>query len=86
MLSVILTLTPARTEEGVILAKQEDQMRVALPGAEDILELHRVRGRWMTEDNTPIELEALFTDRDADSGLFSGVMSRVVAAVHSMTV
>ena len=65
MLSVAVTLFPDRLTEGLMLAMNQDSMRIAVKGAADILELRRVKGQWLAEDNQPVEFEVLLTDGHA---------------------
>ena len=43
--------------EAVILFRSEDCMRMALRGAEDITELTKVRGTWISDDCEPVSVE-----------------------------
>ena len=53
---MILTFLDGRTVNAVILTGTESTMRVALEGAEDILELTNVHGTWVTADCEPVRI------------------------------
>ncbi|GEM_PF-3101264 len=80
MLSVTVTLYPDRRREGVMLAASQDTMRIALRGSADTIELRRVKGRWIGDDNAPVDFEVLLTDGHAELDLFSLAAPRVMTA------
>jgi len=80
MLSVTITVSPGSTTEGVMLAIHQDRMRIALQGSEDTIELHRLDGRWATEDNQPVELEALLLDSRTDLSRYLDESPRALVA------
>ncbi|MBZ5578755.1 MAG: hypothetical protein LAP40_19510 [Acidobacteriia bacterium] len=80
MLSITITVAPGRTAEGVMLAMSQDRMRIALQGSEDTMELRQIAGRWTTEDNQPVEFEALLTDCQTDQSWFADSAPRVAVA------
>jgi hypothetical protein len=52
--------------EAVTLSRTEKTMRVALAGSDDVLELTRVSGLWVTDDCEPVSIE--FPSRRVPSG------------------
>jgi len=80
MLSVTVTLFPDHLTEGLMLAMNQDSMRIALKGAADILELRRVRGQWLAENDQPVEFEVLLTDGHAPLDYFESAPARVMTA------
>ncbi len=44
--------------EAVILHRTENTLRIALRGSDDITELTRVRGTWVSDDCEPVSVEA----------------------------
>jgi len=82
MLSVTVTLFPDHLTEGLMLAMNQDSMRIALKGAADILELRRVRGQWLAENDQPVEFEVLLTDGHAPLGHLESAPARVMTAGH----
>ena len=79
MLSVILTLS-GRLIEGVLLAMNQDSIRVVLKGDADAVELRRVEGRWRAEDDDPVDFEVLLTDRHGEVDLVGAARPRAMAA------
>ena len=79
MLSVILTFC-GRLSEGILLAMNQDSMRVVLKGDGDAVELRRVEGTWRAEDNNAVDFEVLLTDGHGDISLFEEARPRVMAA------
>jgi hypothetical protein len=43
--------------DAVLLLRTESTLRVALQGADDILELNRIAGMWVTEDCEPVQVD-----------------------------
>jgi len=43
--------------EAVTLSRSEKSMRVALSGGDDVLDLRRIGGAWVTEDCEPVSIE-----------------------------
>jgi len=80
MLSIILTLTPGKIAEGIVLAASKDSLRIAFPGSEDTLDLSRVEGQWFTADNAPVEIEAVLADGETDVAQFTGCLPRTLSA------
>lgn len=80
MLGITITVNPGHTREGVMLAINQDRMRVALQGDEDTIELCRLNGVWTTDTGEPVELEALLLDGQAGEFTFLEAPARVAAA------
>jgi len=55
----ILIFPQGKRVEAVILSAGDDRMRVAISGRNDVTELQKIDGRWMSEGGTPVELGAL---------------------------
>ena len=45
-----------RAVEAVVLSRQEDMMRVAVKGGDDVLVLRCIAGTWVSEDLDPVEI------------------------------
>lgn len=43
--------------EAITLSRSENEMRLAMPGTEDVLELRRLNGVWVTSDCEPVSIE-----------------------------
>ncbi len=54
---MIIQYANGKTIEGVALSRTESTMRVALRGYEDVIELVRVHGHWISEDWEPVQLQ-----------------------------
>jgi hypothetical protein len=80
MLSVTVTLFSGRRREGIMLSANQESMRIALRGAGDTTELRRVEGRWLADDNRPVDLEVLLTDGHGERDLPQQARPRVMAA------
>lgn len=50
--------------EGVILTSNENSMRVALQGSNDVLQLNDFHGTWVTEDCEPVHVELEWAKRE----------------------
>ena len=79
MLSVILTLSD-RLMEGVLVAMNQDSVRVVLRGIGDAVELRRVGGCWRAEDDRPVDFEVMLIDRHGEIDLFPESRPRVMVA------
>jgi len=79
MLSVIVTVFPGRLAHGVMLAANQDSMRVALKGSADTVELRRVEGRWIADGKHPVEFEVLLTDGHSELDVFQEAPPMVMA-------
>lgn len=80
MLSVTVRMFSGRRSEGVMLSANQESMRIALRGAADTTELRRVEGRWLADDNRPVDFEVLLTDGHAEQDLFYQARPRVMVA------
>lgn len=54
---MVLIYTDGSRTEGILLARTENTIRVAIPGSDDPLELTDVHGTWVTEDCEPVQVE-----------------------------
>ena len=54
---MFLTYANGSKIEAFLLARTEDKVRVAIPGADDPLELTNIRGTWVTEDCEPVRVQ-----------------------------
>jgi hypothetical protein len=52
--------------KAITLSRSENEMRLAMPGTEDVLELRRLNGVWVTSDCEPVSIE--YPSHRADSG------------------
>ena len=43
--------------EGILLSRAENTMRVALQGSDDVVELTRIKGAWISDDCEPVQVE-----------------------------
>jgi hypothetical protein len=43
--------------EAVLLSRTENMMRLAVPGAEDVVEVTDINGTWVTSDCEPVSIE-----------------------------
>jgi hypothetical protein len=57
-MNVIICQNNGQRLEGTLLAAGKYCLRVAVPGAADITELHREYGQWALETGEPVELES----------------------------
>ena len=46
------------TVEAVLISEAESSMRVAMRGNDDVIQLKRLNGNWVTEDCEPVEVAA----------------------------
>lgn len=51
------------TKESVLLSRANDLLRVAIEGCDDVTELRRVNGVWITDDCEPVQVSFAW-DRD----------------------
>ena len=58
-----LTYADGSTTEALVLAQTENRMRVAIPGADDAIELTNVRGTWISEDCEPVRVQFAWEGR-----------------------
>ena len=61
--------------EAVLLAANNDRMRVAIGSHRDTVELHKVDSGWRTERGAAIEIEALIPIPGIDFSRFSSAVS-----------
>jgi hypothetical protein len=86
MLMVIQYQSGLRVE-AVLLAANNERMRVAIDSQRDTVELHRVDGSWHTEGGAAREIEALIPISGTDfSHLCSALRPRTNAAGRASTV
>jgi hypothetical protein len=78
-----MTLPKNRTQDAVLLALSKGQMRIAVEGSTDVVELREWEGRWTMDDGAPVELDGLMTDGNTDMALFSEWYPRASAAGQS---
>lgn len=82
MVYLTMTFPEGGKQDGILLALSKGQMRIALEGCPDVVELLEIEGQWTQDDGTPVELHGLFTDGNTDLTLFSELFPRVSAAGH----
>jgi hypothetical protein len=82
MVYLTMTFPEGGKQDGILLASSKGQMRIALEGCTDVVELREAEGQWTLEDGTPVELHGMFTDGNTDLTLFSELYPRVLAAGH----
>jgi len=54
---MILIYANGRRTKAVLLAQSENQLRVAIPGRDEPLELTGIHGTWVSEDCEPVRVE-----------------------------
>ena len=54
---MILIYADGRRTEAVLLARSENQLRVAIPGCDDPVELNDIHGTWVSDDCEPVRVE-----------------------------
>lgn len=74
-----MTYFDGRRIEGVVLAVSAERMRISIPGQEDAVELTLHQSVWMTEEQEPVEIDALVAAGDLSS-LFAEMQPAVRAA------
>jgi len=79
-----MTYFDGRRVEGVVLAVSAHRMRISTPEQEDAIELTLRQSVWMTEDQEPVEIEALVADRDWSS-LFAEMQPAVRAIAQAVS-
>lgn len=80
MLSVTITIFPGRIAEGVMLAADQDSMRIVLRGAADTVELRRKGDRWIADGDRAVDFEVLLTDGHAELELLEEERPLAMAA------
>ncbi len=74
-----MTYFDGRRVEGVVLAVSAERIRISIPQQPDAMELTLQQSVWMTEDQEPVEIEALVVERDFSS-LFAEIQPVVAVA------
>lgn len=82
MLCLSITFSGGGKHDGILLALSKKQMRIALEGCTDVVELREVEGQWILNDGTLVELDGLFSDSNSDVALFSELYPRAAAMGH----
>ena len=54
---MIIRYADGKTLEGILLYRSESEIRVAVPGCEDIVEFKRVNEIWVSEDCEPARID-----------------------------
>lgn len=72
-----MTYFDGRRVEGVVLAVSVERIRISIPEQEDAMELTLHQSVWMTEDQEPVEIDALVAVGD-----LSSVFAEMQPAVH----
>ena len=54
---MVLTYANGSKTEAVLLARNENKIRVAIAGSDDLVELTDVHGTWVTEDCEPVYVQ-----------------------------
>lgn len=54
---MVLIFANGSKTEAVLLARNENKIRVAIAGSDDLLELTDVHGTWVTEDCEPVYVQ-----------------------------
>ena len=72
MMRITVNAWDGKAQDGILLVWRPLEMRVAILGAEDAMELQFRGGQWLTETNEPVTVEfhpAIVVDEDpCDSG------------------
>jgi len=53
---MIITYQTGKTIEGILVSRNENTIRVALKGSDDVAEFARVSGTWVSEDCEPVQV------------------------------
>jgi len=69
MLYLTMTFPQNEKHDGILLALSKGEMRIALEGCSDVVELREAEGHWTLDDGTPVDLDGLFTDGNMDFAL-----------------
>ena len=54
---MILTYADGSKMEAVLLARNENKIRVAIAGSDDLVELTDIHGTWVTDDCEPVHVQ-----------------------------
>ena len=84
MLYLTIRFPESGKHDGILLALSKGQMRIALEGCTDVVELQEVEGQWTRDDGALVELDGLFTDGKTDVALFSELYPRASAACQQV--
>lgn len=63
---MILIYANGSRTEAVLLARNENKIRVAIAGSDDLLELTDVHGTWVTEDCEPVQVQFAWEGKTAE--------------------
>ena len=58
---MIIRYSNGQSFEAALLTQTDSQMRIALQGSEDVLELQRINGTWITDECEPVQVESAWT-------------------------
>jgi hypothetical protein len=47
--------------DAILLSRTEDRMRVAIQGADDVVELTQIHGAWISDDCEPVQVDFAWT-------------------------
>lgn len=77
-----------KTVEAVLLARSENTMRVAIEGADDVMEFTNIGGAWVSEDCEPVSIVFAWQrpDRKKPISVTDCICSRELAdrLIHSL--
>jgi len=79
-----MTYFDGRRVEGVVLAVSTERIRISIPEQEDAMELTLQQSVWMTEDQEPVEIDALVAAGDFSS-LFAEIQPTVRAVARAVS-
>ena len=54
---MVIRYANGKSQEGILLARNENRMRVALKDGEDVAEFTEINGVWISEDCEPVQVE-----------------------------
>jgi hypothetical protein len=63
---MVLIYADGSRTEAVLLARNENKIRVAIAGSDDLLELTDVHGTWVTEDCEPVQVQFAWEGKTAE--------------------
>jgi hypothetical protein len=74
---VVVTLLnrSERRVEAVVLSATPDNLRVAVPGESDVVDLRIEGGRWVAEDGVTLDLDFWLAEESDDLSIFDGFVS-----------
>ena len=79
-----MTYFDGRRLEGIVLAVSAERIRISIPEQQDAMELTLHQSVWMTEDQEPVEIDALVAVGDLSS-LFAEMQPAVRAAGQTVS-